>query len=501
MPLPGKLHSLRSPLSAQTEDLLQECMNEGWEQQKWAMNSSDSSSGLSDSSSEDNIPVSPHSPNVISPQNPNSSPETLSLTRVNSVELQRALDSFTAFRASLVGNHQQTLQMLDKELEKMKMNIAKPPSKQSAGSAKPAVQPVKLPGVLGLNQGERPVERKTLPNMNLQQPMMHFQSIDKQRKRRMSWITKTATVGDFGLHDSKVHPAPSLPKEPEVEQLNDLPAAVAHITKDQRAQAKRDAEKSTEAGMLSNFNADLAKNAVRQRAAEELEQVPDLMKTEGRLAAFAKHPWFERTTMSVIFLNAIWISIDIEFNKADIISEADAGFVLVENLFCTYFTLELLIRYCLYKKTSSAFKDAWFLFDLMLVTLMIFETWAMAIVYTVTGGGGAGVAGGASVLRVARIMRVLRTARMARLVRLMPELMILIKGMMVACRSVFFTLVLLLLITYVFSVAFMQFSRGTALEQSFFSDMGTAVMSLILNCILADQDRKVSSVVRRLWLA
>ncbi|CAJ1417754.1 unnamed protein product [Effrenium voratum] len=204
------------------------------------------------------------------------------------------------------------------------------------------------------------------------------------------------------------------------------------------------------------------------------------MKTEGRLAAFAKHPWFERTTMSVIFLNAIWISIDIEFNKADIISEADAGFVLVENLFCTYFTLELLIRYCLYKKTSSAFKDAWFLFDLMLVTLMIFETWAMAIVYTVTGGGGAGVAGGASVLRVARIMRVLRTARMARLVRLMPELMILIKGMMVACRSVFFTLVLLLLITYVFSVAFMQFSRGTALEQSFFSDMGTAVMSLIL---------------------
>ncbi|CAJ1387619.1 unnamed protein product [Effrenium voratum] len=499
MPLPGKLHSLRSPLSAQTEDLLQECMNEGWEQQKWAMNSSDSSSGLSDSSSEDNIPVSPHSPNVISPQNPNSSPETLSLTRVNSVELQRALDSFTAFRASLVGNHQQTLQMLDKELEKMKMNIAKPPSKQSAGSAKPAVQPVKLPGVLGLNQGERPVERKTLPNMNLQQPMMHFQSIDKQRKRRMSWITKTATVGDFGLHDSKVHPAPSLPKEPEVEQLNDLPAAVAHITKDQRAQAKRDAEKSTEAGMLSNFNADLAKNAVRQRAAEELEQVPDLMKTEGRLAAFAKHPWFERTTMSVIFLNAIWISIDIEFNKADIISEADAGFVLVENLFCTYFTLELLIRYCLYKKTSSAFKDAWFLFDLMLVTLMIFETWAMAIVYTVTGGGGAGVAGGASVLRVARIMRVLRTARMARLVRLMPELMILIKGMMVACRSVFFTLVLLLLITYVFSVAFMQFSRGTALEQSFFSDMGTAVMSLILNCILADQEAFFQSVAKESW--
>ena len=63
-----------------------------------------------------------------------------------------------------------------------------------------------------------------------------------------------------------------------------------------------------------------------------------------------------------------------------------------------------------------------FLFDLLLVALMIFETWAMAIVYAVTGGGSS-IANGASVLRVARIMRVLRTARMARLVRLMPELM------------------------------------------------------------------------------
>lgn len=44
---------------------------------------------------------------------------------------------------------------------------------------------------------------------------------------------------------------------------------------------------------------------------------------------------FGSITMCVIFLNAIWISIDIEFNDAAIISEAEAGFVVVENLFCT----------------------------------------------------------------------------------------------------------------------------------------------------------------------
>jgi hypothetical protein len=44
----------------------------------------------------------------------------------------------------------------------------------------------------------------------------------------------------------------------------------------------------------------------------------------------------------------------------------------------------------------------------------------------------------------------------------------------------FFTLGLLLLFTYVFSVAFMQFSRGTVLEQKFFSSMGTAIWTLSL---------------------
>ena len=64
---------------------------------------------------------------------------------------------------------------------------------------------------------------------------------------------------------------------------------------------------------------------------------------------------------------------------------------------------------------------------------------------------------------------------------------ILIKGMMVACRSVFFTLVLLLLITYVFSVAFMTFSRGTELEKGVFSSMGSATLALVMKGIFPDQ--------------
>ena len=140
--------------------------------------------------------------------------------------------------------------------------------------------------------------------------------------------------------------------------------------------------------------------------------------------------------MTVIFLNAIWIGIDIELNHADVLAEADIGFILAENLFCFYFTVELLIRFLVYTKKTYALKDVWFLFDLFLVSLMMLETWVMPLLHIFSADSAGAATGGLSVLRIARVMRVLRTARMARLVRLMPELMILIKGMMVAFRSV-----------------------------------------------------------------
>ena len=72
------------------------------------------------------------------------------------------------------------------------------------------------------------------------------------------------------------------------------------------------------------------------------------------------------------------------------------------------------------------------------VSMMVLETWLIPLVSLLSGGmdGSTDVARSASILRIARVMRVLRTARVARLVRYMPELIILLKGMMIAFRSV-----------------------------------------------------------------
>merc|ERR1740129_2739166 len=89
------------------------------------------------------------------------------------------------------------------------------------------------------------------------------------------------------------------------------------------------------------------------------------------------------------------------------------------------------------------------------------ETWVMSAValFFVDDGGASG--GDASLLRVARLLRLSRMARMARLLRALPELMIMIRGMIAATRSVFFTLCLLWICLYVFAIAFTQLTANT----------------------------------------
>merc|ERR1719214_427084 len=99
---------------------------------------------------------------------------------------------------------------------------------------------------------------------------------------------------------------------------------------------------------------------------------------------------------------------------------------------------------------------------------MVLEVWIMTSVILLIGSGSAGGMGNASVVRIARLLRLSRMARVARLLRALPELMILIKGMLSATRSVFFTLCLLTIIMYVFGIAFTQLCRGTLLEKDHF---------------------------------
>jgi len=69
----------------------------------------------------------------------------------------------------------------------------------------------------------------------------------------------------------------------------------------------------------------------------------------------------------------------------------------------------------------------------------------------------------------------------------MPELMVLIKGILIASRSVVLTLVLLVMIIYVFSIAFRQLTHGTNVGTQFFPNVPSSMATLLLKGTLPDQ--------------
>jgi len=219
------------------------------------------------------------------------------------------------------------------------------------------------------------------------------------------------------------------------------------------------------------------------------------------LARIARSTAFENVTMAVIFVNAIWISVDIDLNKADLIINADPIFQIMENLFCFYFTAELIIRYGSYKRSLSALKDPPFLFDFALCFLMVVETWIMSLIILLLAGGGDGAAGigQLSIFRIARLGKMFRMARMARILRSMPELVILVKGIGVAARSVCFTLFLLMIIIYIFAVGFRQVTDGTEVGEEYFSSVPTSMNSLLLRGTLPDNAEMVYDMQNQDW--
>mmetsp|Transcript_58445 Transcript_58445/g.167775 ORF Transcript_58445/g.167775 Transcript_58445/m.167775 type:complete len:482 (-) Transcript_58445:34-1479(-) len=119
--------------------------------------------------------------------------------------------------------------------------------------------------------------------------------------------------------------------------------------------------------------------------------------------------------------------------------------------------------------------------------MMVMETWVLTVVMLMSGNAGAEGLGNASILRMARLARLSRMARMARLLRAMPELMILIKGISAATRSVFFTLALLVLLMYIFAIMFTQLTRETEVGEEYFNKVGNSMYTLLVYGTLMDQ--------------
>lgn len=231
-------------------------------------------------------------------------------------------------------------------------------------------------------------------------------------------------------------------------------------------------------------NYEQMKEQVREAIKRPPYHVAQYYKLNGCSQSIARNIWFEYFTFAVIAFNAIWIAIDTDYNREETITDADPLFQAAEYFFIVFFLFEWCVRFAAFARKQDCLKDSWFIFDSSLVALMMVDTWQMtASLYLKNTRTHAS---DASILKIFRMLRITRTARMARLLKALPELTILIKGIWVAARSVFFTLLLLAIIIYVFAVALRQMTDDTAIGDFYFKSVPYGMKSLLLYATLPD---------------
>lgn len=158
----------------------------------------------------------------------------------------------------------------------------------------------------------------------------------------------------------------------------------------------------------------------------------------------------------------------------------------MEQCFCIYFSIELFIRFMAFEAKFSGVgksklppwtKDAWFMFDSLLVAMMVLETWVFTLIEVIGGGSGSPLEGKGAILR---LFRLLRLSRLMRMLRSLPELMVLVKGMVTAMKSVIYVMCLLIICLYVFAIAITQLAQGTPMADLYFSTVQESMFSLLI---------------------
>lgn len=266
-------------------------------------------------------------------------------------------------------------------------------------------------------------------------------------------------------------------------------AAVPNPGELKRAATKTMKEKS-KGGVIPD--AEAMKRKARMALIKHQYNVFDLYHETGFCQKVAKSSLFENVTFAVVALNALWISVDADHNDADLLLDAHPVFQVAENIFCTYFTWELSTRFLAFKRKINCLKDAWFVFDLFLVTLMVIETWVMTIIF-IGLGGGSSMDINASMLRLIRIVKIARLSRLARLMRAVPEIIIFIKGIGAAARSVCSLFALWMIIIYIFAVFFVQTLHPDT-KQEYFSSVPEGMNTLLLEGIFPDNSGLVNLI-------
>mmetsp|Transcript_49666 Transcript_49666/g.116767 ORF Transcript_49666/g.116767 Transcript_49666/m.116767 type:complete len:822 (-) Transcript_49666:59-2524(-) len=206
----------------------------------------------------------------------------------------------------------------------------------------------------------------------------------------------------------------------------------------------------------------------------------------------AASPVFFSCSMGMVIAYCFWLGIEADNNthKSHSLYQAEVNpiFAVVENIFCVFFTAELIIRFCGFRRKRNCFHDMWFIFDLILVILMVAELWIVPIIIIFLPD----LSEALQEFQLLRALRLVRMARLTSLLRAFPEAMMLLKGISAAMRGVMTTMCLLLVILFMCALIFKFVVQSTDsdaakyLETRYFSSVEQSMRSLFMHATLVD---------------
>jgi len=205
--------------------------------------------------------------------------------------------------------------------------------------------------------------------------------------------------------------------------------------------------------------------------------VESLYSDTGFFQAIARSERFMNASIGVILANAIYIGIEADYNKATTLFAADPLFIIADNFFCVFFLAEILIRFLAFRHKVDCCKDGWFRFDMVLVLMMVAETWVLVPMLSVLSETVA------IPVEPMRLMRLMRLTRMARLMRSFPEIVTMCKGLCVASRAMLSAVVMCVLLIYIFAIVMHVALEGDVAINSVLSEEMNRNFATIPRCM------------------
>lgn len=236
------------------------------------------------------------------------------------------------------------------------------------------------------------------------------------------------------------------------------------------------------------FDADSLKRQLRENMGKKPYDVADFYWESGCAQFIARSEVFEIVSLVVIAVNSIWLWVDTDLNHAPTFLDAEPVFIVVEITFVVFFLCEWLVRIAAFRNKWSCLEDRWFIFDTFVNTVTILEVVIVPVFVSIIGSSQISL----PALNLIRTVRLFRMARMVRLMRAFPEIYVFVKAIIIGFRAVFFSLMLLLVVVYIFAIIFTQLVDGRnkpegSLAYDGFRTVGKSMSTLLVIGILPDQ--------------